>query len=87
MSIKKVSKVQPDLFEYTNENLEKANNEIKKFINKKIYLLHFKNFTSSKIFYLESYNLDLNIYINECKSVIGVKDLKGVKWSCKKLIL
>ena len=24
MSIKKVSKVQPDLFEYTNENLENA---------------------------------------------------------------
>ena len=35
MSIKKVSKVQPDLFEYTNENLEKANNEIKKYQKEK----------------------------------------------------
>ncbi len=35
MSIKKVSKVQPDLFEYTNENLEKANNEIKKYPKEK----------------------------------------------------
>ena len=35
MSIKKVSKVQPDLFEYTNENLEKANNEIKNYPKEK----------------------------------------------------
>jgi len=31
MSIKKISKVQPELFEFTNENLEKANIEIKKY--------------------------------------------------------
>ena len=31
MSIKKISKVQPDFFEYTKENLEEANKEIKKY--------------------------------------------------------
>ena len=31
MSIKKVSKVQPELFEFTNENLIKAEKEIKKY--------------------------------------------------------
>ena len=31
MSLKKISKVQPELFEFTNQNLEKANNEIKKY--------------------------------------------------------
>ena len=31
MSLKKISKIQPELFEFTNENLEKAKNEIKKY--------------------------------------------------------
>ena len=31
MSAKKISKVQPELFEFNNENLKKANNEIKKY--------------------------------------------------------
>ncbi len=31
MSIKKISKVQPELFEFTKENLNKANYEIKKY--------------------------------------------------------
>ena len=31
MSLKKIYKVQPELFEFTNQNLEKANNEIKKY--------------------------------------------------------
>ena len=31
MSVKKISKVQPELFEFTNQNLEKANIEIKKY--------------------------------------------------------
>tara|TARA_B100000586_G_scaffold268491_1_gene245187 strand:- start:781 stop:1389 length:609 start_codon:yes stop_codon:yes gene_type:complete len=31
MSLKKISKVQPELFEFTNQNLEKANIEIKKY--------------------------------------------------------
>ena len=31
MSIKKISKTQPELFEFTNENLLKAENEIKKY--------------------------------------------------------
>ena len=31
MSIKKISKVQPDLFEFTNENLKKAEKEIRKY--------------------------------------------------------
>ena len=33
MSIKKISKVQPELFEFTAENLQKAKNEIKKYPN------------------------------------------------------
>ena len=33
MSLKKISKVQPELFEFTNENLKKAKNEIKKYPN------------------------------------------------------
>ena len=35
MSIKKVSKVQPELFEFTNENLIKAEKEIKKYPKEK----------------------------------------------------
>jgi len=35
MSIKKISKEQPNLFEFTNENLEKAKNEIKKYPKKR----------------------------------------------------
>ena len=35
MSIKKISKVQPELFEFTGENLEKAKNEIKKYPKKR----------------------------------------------------
>tara|TARA_Y100000590_G_scaffold387729_1_gene461546 strand:- start:1099 stop:1707 length:609 start_codon:yes stop_codon:yes gene_type:complete len=35
MSIKKISKVQPELFEFTSENLEKARNEIKKYPKKR----------------------------------------------------
>ena len=31
MSVKKISKAQPELFEFTNENLKKAENEIKKY--------------------------------------------------------
>jgi len=31
MSIKKISKVQPELFEFTAENIQKAKNEIKKY--------------------------------------------------------
>ena len=31
MSLKKISKVQPELFEFSKKNLEKANNEIKKY--------------------------------------------------------
>ena len=31
MSLKKISKVQPELFEFTDENLAKAENEIKKY--------------------------------------------------------
>ena len=31
MSVKKISKVQPELFEFTGENFEKAKNEIKKY--------------------------------------------------------
>jgi NADH-quinone oxidoreductase E subunit len=31
MSLKKISKVQPELFEFTKENLDKANHEIKKY--------------------------------------------------------
>ena len=31
MSLKKISKVQPELFEYTSENLQKARNEITKY--------------------------------------------------------
>ena len=31
MSIKKISKIQPELFEFTEENLRKAKNEIKKY--------------------------------------------------------
>ena len=33
MSIKKISNVQPEIFEFTNENLEKAKIEIKKYPN------------------------------------------------------
>jgi len=33
MSIKKISKVQPELFEFTVENIQKAKNEIKKYPN------------------------------------------------------
>ena len=33
MSIKKISKVQPEIFEFTNKNLEKAKSEIKKYPN------------------------------------------------------
>ena len=35
MSLKKISKVQPELFEFTSKNLEKANTEIKKYPNKR----------------------------------------------------
>ena len=35
MSIKKISKVQPKIFEFTNNNLEKAQNEIKKYPKEK----------------------------------------------------
>jgi len=35
MSIKKISKTQPELFEFTSENLEKAKNEIKKYPKKR----------------------------------------------------
>ena len=31
MSIKKISKTQPELFEFTKENLKKAEEEIKKY--------------------------------------------------------
>jgi len=33
MSIKKISKVQPELFEFTEDNIQKAKNEIKKYPN------------------------------------------------------
>ena len=35
MSIKKISKVQPELFEFTSENLQKASKEIAKYPNKR----------------------------------------------------
>ena len=35
MSVKKISKIQPDLFEFTSDNLEKAKNEIKKYPKKR----------------------------------------------------
>ena len=35
MSVKKISKTQPELFEFTSENLEKAKNEIKKYPKKR----------------------------------------------------
>jgi len=35
MSIKKISKAQPELFEFTSENLQKARNEIKKYPKKR----------------------------------------------------
>ena len=35
MSIKKISKIQPELFEFTSDNLEKAKNEIKKYPKEK----------------------------------------------------
>ena len=35
MSIKKISKIQPEFFEFINENLQKANNEIKKYPEKR----------------------------------------------------
>ena len=35
MSIKKISKIQPELFEFTSENLKKAKNEIKKYPEKR----------------------------------------------------
>ena len=35
MSIKKISKVQPELFEFTSENLQKAKNEIEKYPSKR----------------------------------------------------
>ena len=35
MSLKKISKSQPELFEFTSKNLEKANKEIKKYPNKR----------------------------------------------------
>jgi len=35
MSLKKISKVQPELFEFNNENLEKAKKEITKYPNQK----------------------------------------------------
>tara|TARA_B100001250_G_scaffold330815_1_gene295782 strand:- start:36 stop:644 length:609 start_codon:yes stop_codon:yes gene_type:complete len=35
MSIKKISKVQPELFEFTSKNLEKAKNEINKYPKKR----------------------------------------------------
>ena len=35
MSLKKISKVQPELFEFNSENLQKAENEIKKYPKKK----------------------------------------------------
>ena len=35
MSIKKISKAQPELFEFTSENLQKAKNEIKKYPKEK----------------------------------------------------
>ncbi len=35
MSLKKISKVQPELFEFNSENLQKAENEIKKYPKKR----------------------------------------------------
>ena len=35
MSLKKISKVQPELFEFTDENLQKAKIEIKKYPKEK----------------------------------------------------
>ena len=35
MSIKKISKIQPEFFKFTDENLKKANLEIKKYPNKR----------------------------------------------------
>ena len=51
MSIKKISKTQPELFEFTKENLEKANNEMKKYPEEKkasavlalLYLVQYQN--------------------------------------------
>ena len=35
MSIKKISKIQPELFEFTTENIQKAKSEIKKYPQEK----------------------------------------------------
>ena len=35
MTIKKISKIQPELFEFTNENLQKAKSEINKYPKKR----------------------------------------------------
>ena len=49
MSIKKISKVQPELFEFTSKNLEKAKNEINKYPKKEKQALYLHCFIWCKI--------------------------------------
>ena len=73
MSIKKISKVQPELFEFTSENLIKASNEIKKYPKKR------KASAVLALLYLVQNQNDSWIPLAAIKYVAALLDLPYIK--------
>jgi len=73
MSIKKISKVQPELFKFTDDNLIKAKNEIKKYPSKK------KASAVLSLLYLAQSQNDNWIPIAALKYIAGLLDMPYIK--------
>ena len=73
MSIKKISKAQPELFEFTIKNLEKAKNEIKKYPKKR------KASAVLSLLYLAQNQNDNWIPLAAIKYVAGLLDMPYIK--------
>ena len=73
MSIKKISKVQPELFEFNNENLQQANIEIKKYPKGK------KASAVLSLLYLVQAQNDNWIPLSGIRYVAGLLDMPYIK--------
>jgi len=73
MSIKKISKAQPELFDFTSENLEKAKSEIKKYPKKR------KASAVLALLYLAQNQNDNWIPLSAIKYVAALLDMPYIK--------
>ena len=73
MSIKKISKIQPELFEFTSENLQKAKNEIAKYPSDK------KASAVLGLLYLAQNQNDNWIPLSAIKYIASLLDMSYIK--------